>query len=59
MLNIYEVVDKKLTSANSIKKGSWIDLVNPTSEELNFVIENTKIAKETLYKNILKCNNHE
>ena len=50
MINIYEVVERKLSSTNSIKKGSWIDLINPTSEELNFVIESTKIDKETLYK---------
>ena len=50
MLNIYEVLDKKLTSAKEIKKGSWIDLVNPTSLEINQVIENTNIDKEILLK---------
>ena len=43
MLNIYEVLDKKITSTNEIKKGSWIDLVNPTPEEISKVIENTNI----------------
>ncbi len=50
MLNIYEVLDKKITSTNEIKKGSWIDLVNPTPEEINKVIENTNIDKEILVK---------
>lgn len=50
MLNIYEVLDKKITSTNEIKKGSWIDLVNPTPEEISKVIENTNIDKEILVK---------
>ena len=50
MLKIYEVVDKKLSKTNIIKKGSWIDLIDPTPEEINNVIENTKIDKEILVK---------
>ena len=50
MINIYEVMDKKIIKTNEIKKRSWIDLVNPTSEEINNVIENTGINQEILVK---------
>ena len=50
MINMYEVVDKKLTNTNRIKKGSWIDLINPTSEEINTVVTDTNIDKEILVK---------
>ena len=43
MLKVYEVIEKKLTLTNTIKKRSWIDLINPTSEEIKNVIENTGI----------------
>lgn len=50
MINIYEVIDRKLTSISSIKKGSWIDLTNPTLEEVEKVIESTEINKEIITK---------
>ena len=50
MLKVYEVIDKKLNKTNIIKKGSWIDLINPTSLEINTVIESTGIDKEILVK---------
>ena len=50
MIKIYELKDKSLTSVSSIKKGSWIDLTNPTIEEMQTVIESTKIDKEKILK---------
>ena len=50
MINIYEVVDKKLNNTNHIKKGSWIDLVNPTSQEIDTLVLNTQIDREILIK---------
>lgn len=50
MLNIYEVVDKKLVNNNNIKQKCWIDLVNPTPEEIKTVVDNTGINKEILIK---------
>ena len=50
MIKIYELKDKSLTSVSSIKKGSWIDLTNPTIEEIQTVIESTKIDKEKILK---------
>ncbi|CDF11608.1 mg2 transporter protein CorA family protein [Mycoplasma sp. CAG:776] len=50
MINIYEVIDRRLTNISSIKKGSWIDLTNPTLEELEKVIQNTEINKEIITK---------
>lgn len=50
MLKIYEVENKKLINTDIIKKRSWIDLINPTSEEINAVVENTQIDKEIFIK---------
>lgn len=50
MISIYEVINKKITNVNQIKKGSWINLVNPTREEVEQVIENTQIEKEIILK---------
>ena len=50
MINIYEVVDKKLIISETIKQKSWIDLVNPTPEEIKQVIDGTGIDKEILVK---------
>ncbi len=50
MLNIYEVVDKKIENTMEIRKGSWIDLINPTSKEIKEVCEKTGINKEILVK---------
>ena len=50
MINVYEVVDKRLVKANEITKGSWIDLINPTPEQIDIVVNNTNIDKEILVK---------
>lgn len=50
MVNIYEVIDKKLTSTKEVKKGSWIDLINPTSDELSLIADQTGISKEIFIK---------
>ena len=50
MLKIYEIVNNELLNSNEIKKGSWIDLINPTTDELKKVIETTKIDQEILTK---------
>ncbi len=50
MINIYEVANKKLKSTNLVKKESWIDLVNPTIEEINEVTNTTGIDKDLIIK---------
>ena len=50
MLNIYEVVDKKLINADNIKVKSWIDLVSPSSNEVKEVVEKTGISKDIIVK---------
>ena len=50
MLNIYEVNNKNLEKIDKIKTESWIDLVNPTQEEINEIIKNTGIDKEIIIK---------
>lgn len=50
MLNIYEVMDNKLIKKEEIAKKSWIDLVNPTSKELDEVLIKTGINKDSIVK---------
>ena len=50
MLNIYEVVDKKLINTDNIKVKSWIDLVSPSSNEVKEVVEKTGISKDIIVK---------
>lgn len=50
MLNIYEVSNKKIENINSIKEGCWLDLINPSQNEIKEVVEKTGIDKEILLK---------
>lgn len=50
MLNIYGVNEKKLVNIDHITKGCWIDLINPSQEEINKVVEKTMIDKDLLIK---------
>ena len=40
MIKIYEVVEKKIMNTENIKQKCWIDLVNPTPEEIKQVVRN-------------------
>ena len=37
MMDIYEMIDGKPTKTDTIKEDVWINLVNPTSEEIDTV----------------------
>ena len=50
MLNIYEVSNKKIENIDSIKEGCWLDLINPSQNEIKEVVEKTGIDKEILLK---------
>ena len=50
MLNIYEISNKKIENIDSIKEGCWLDLVNPSQNEIKEVVEKTGIDKEILLK---------
>ncbi len=43
MLFVYQTIDDKLTCLDTIEKGCWINLVNPTEAELHRVVESTGI----------------
>lgn len=51
MMKIYKT-DKegKILKIENIEKNSWIDLVSPTIEEIDEVVEKTKIEKELILK---------
>ncbi len=51
MLKIYKTnVDKDIKAVNEIHENSWIDLIDPTTDELDYVIETTSVAVDLLYK---------
>lgn len=39
MLNIYKTVENSLIKINDFEEGSWIDLINPTPQELKIVCD--------------------
>ena len=51
MLNIYKTDDKqKIKKLNKIMQNTWIDLVNPTSDEIEEVVNKTNISKNLILK---------
>lgn len=50
MINIYKVAENILSKTEEINKGSWIDLINPTPEEIQLVTTNTGIEREIITK---------
>ncbi len=52
MLKIYKTtkVEKKLKKAKRISVDSWIDMVSPTSEEIDRVVKVTDIDKDLILK---------
>ncbi len=49
MLGIYKTVGNTLVETEAIEKDAWINLANPTAEEINRVIEETQIVPEFIY----------
>ncbi len=50
MLSIYKTVDGKVESLKTIEKDAWIDLVEPTEEEISLVVSETKVEEDFLRK---------
>ncbi|MDK2820970.1 MAG: magnesium transporter [Clostridia bacterium] len=48
MLAIYNSVEDKITKVDQFQKGAWINLVNPTEEEIGIVARQTGIYPEFL-----------
>ena len=58
MIKIFKKTDanEQLQKLNKIEDNSWINLVNPTQEELNYVLKNVKV-EEKILKEVLKEKN--
>ena len=52
MLKIYKTTmyEKKIKKIKIMSQDSWIDLTNPTREEINRVVEKTEINSDLIYK---------
>ena len=48
MLTIYKTIDGRITEVESIEKDTWINLVAPTDEELQFVSETLHVEDDFL-----------
>ncbi|MGV8906691.1 MAG: magnesium transporter CorA family protein [Acetobacterium sp.] len=48
MIKIYKTIDGKIEEIESIEKNSWIDMVNPTEEELRFITEELGVEPDFL-----------
>ena len=49
MINFYKTVDSKMTCINQIEDGCWINMVDPTEEEIDFIINKLDIEPSFLY----------
>lgn len=43
MIELFKTIDGQICQIESFEEGTWINLVSPTDEELNFLTENLKI----------------
>ena len=50
MIRIYKTNNDKLEQVNEITSNSWIDMVSPTTEEINLVVEKTQIDRDLITK---------
>jgi magnesium transporter len=48
MIDIFKTIDKTLFTLEEIEDGAWINLVNPTSEEISFIEDELKVDKDFL-----------
>lgn len=48
MFTIYKSIENEIVSLDKTEKGAWVNIVNPTEEEISYVSENLKIPIEHL-----------
>lgn len=48
MIKIYKTVDGKIQEIETIEKNSWINMVNPTEEELQFITRELEVEPDFL-----------
>lgn len=49
MLNIYKTIGDSLYTLDSIEDNAWINLTNPTEDELDFIVEKLNVERDFLY----------
>ncbi len=47
-MQIFKTVGNELIEIESIENGAWINLVNPSKKEINFIIEKLKIEEQSI-----------
>jgi len=48
MIDIFKTIDKTLFTLEELEDGAWINLVNPTSEEISFIEDELHVDKDFL-----------
>jgi len=48
MIKIYKTIDGKIQEIETIEKNSWINMVNPTEEELQFITRELAVEPDFL-----------
>lgn len=43
MMNFYKTIDSKVRLIDEIQDGCWINMINPTNEEINFIVDKLNI----------------
>ena len=48
MIEIFKTIDERLVTLDKFEEGAWINLINPTEEEVQYISENLKIDSDYL-----------
>ncbi len=48
MLNIYKSIGETLYTLDGIEDGAWVNLTNPTEDELDFIVEKLNVERDFL-----------
>ena len=50
MLKIYKSLNNSIKHIENIEKDCWLNMINPTDEEIAHVVDKTKISKDLIIK---------
>ncbi|MEG1027497.1 MAG: magnesium transporter CorA family protein, partial [Oscillospiraceae bacterium] len=48
MLNFYKTINNQMVSVDTISEGCWINVISPTAQEIDFIINNVKVQPDFL-----------
>ena len=58
MINIYKTIDGKIVEIDEIEKHAWINMVNPTEEELLSISDQLNVEEDFFVPHWMKKKSH-